>query len=207
MSPNSIDGWAFAKAELERNQKENEEIWTLKLHSMEEKLEQEKLCSQKLLSEQRQSYESQLKLLQESISATHQLYNQANLVPATAQKSPLDPPGGPDLACSDSSLDVARRLLAHMTILKWKRYRFMSLVATLLECSVLVKEANCISRELSKHLLFQFTIHFPGTPHPSLISSRSPFALFHETSELYPPDSPAVAVEVLQEKPRLRRIW
>ncbi|CAG8500612.1 8584_t:CDS:10 [Ambispora gerdemannii] len=118
---------------------------------MEEKLKMVKEEMQRVLETQAQEYQRKLKKLSTANIDGFQL--------------PLDMP-----PYTEEELQ-----LIHMVIKKWKRQRFVHMAETILSNAVVLKEANAISKELGKKVLYQFTIieEEPFTNHVSFYENRS----------------------------------
>ncbi|CAG8552603.1 7639_t:CDS:10 [Ambispora leptoticha] len=118
--------------------------------------------------------------------------------------------------------------LIHMVIKKWKRQRFVHMAETILSNAVVLKEANVISKELGKKVLYQFTIieEEPFTNPVSFYENRSAtsqlnningnnnekdIAIFvngsTEDTSLYASKKPCVGVKVIDTKNNTVYIW
>ncbi|KAF9107094.1 kinesin-like protein Klp8 [Mortierella sp. AM989] len=101
--------------------------------------------------------------------------------------------------------------LIHKTLERWKEHRKIQMAETILKNAVLVKEANIISRELSKQVVYQFTIIEAGQfgcPE-SYWESTSGISQFNndEDTSLYTVKRPCVAVKVIDNKNKAVYIW
>ncbi|KAF9199366.1 kinesin-like protein Klp8 [Haplosporangium sp. Z 27] len=101
--------------------------------------------------------------------------------------------------------------LIHKTLTKWKQHRKIQMAETILKNAVLVKEANIISRELSKQVVYQFTIIEAGQfgcPESNW-ESTSGISQFNndEDTSLHTVKRPCVAIKVLDSKNNAIYIW
>ncbi|KAF9913600.1 kinesin-like protein Klp8 [Lobosporangium transversale] len=103
---------------------------------MEERLRQAEENLMKKLEQQREQYEDKMKRMSLASTSSQQL-----------DESQLK--GN----CSDYELKLIRKTLGH-----WKEQRSMQMAETILANGGLVKEANIISRELKKNVMYQFTV-------------------------------------------------
>ncbi|CAB5354698.1 unnamed protein product [Rhizophagus irregularis] len=101
--------------------------------------------------------------------------------------------------------------LIHMALKKWKRQRFVQMAETILSNAVILKEANVISKELEKKILYQFTIieDEPYTNPVSLWESTSALNQFYnnEDSSLHASKKPCVGVKVIDTKNDVVYVW
>ncbi|KAG9294943.1 hypothetical protein G9A89_017737 [Geosiphon pyriformis] len=101
--------------------------------------------------------------------------------------------------------------LIHMVIKKWKRQRFVHMAETILSNAVVLKEANVISKELDKKILYQFAIidEEPFTNPVSFWESTSGLNQYNnnEDSSLYVSRKPCVGVRVIDTKNNVIYLW
>ncbi|KAG0010303.1 kinesin-like protein Klp8, partial [Entomortierella chlamydospora] len=101
--------------------------------------------------------------------------------------------------------------LIHKTLVKWREHRKIQMAETILKNAVLVKEANIISRELSKQVVYQFTIVEAGQFGclESYWESTSGISQFNndEDTPLYNVKRPCVAIKVIDNKHNAVYIW
>ncbi|KAF9123040.1 kinesin-like protein Klp8 [Mortierella sp. GBA39] len=160
---------------------------------MEERLQlaQEDLTAK--LEEQREKYEEKMKRMSLMSLASRSLDEsklKGNLLPLY----------------SDHELD-----LIYKTLGRWKQHRKIQMAETILTNAVMIKEANIISRELSKQVVYQFTIIESGPlANPSsALESTSGLSEFHsdEDTALYTLKRPCVGVKVIDNKHNSIYIW
>ncbi|KAG0055319.1 kinesin-like protein Klp8 [Gryganskiella cystojenkinii] len=108
---------------------------------MEERLRQAKEDLRKKLEQQRELFEDKMKRMSLTSVSSHHL-DESQL------KGKLLLP-----LYSDYELKVLHKILK-----RWKEHRSVQMAETILTNAVLLKEANIISRELSKNVTYQFTI-------------------------------------------------
>ncbi|KAF9152455.1 kinesin-like protein Klp8 [Linnemannia schmuckeri] len=113
---------------------------------MEERLRQAKEDLMKKLDQQREQFEDKMKRLSLTSVASHHL-DESQL------KGKLLLP-----LYSDYELKII-----HKTLKRWKEERSVQMAESILTNAVLIKEANIISRELSKDVVYQFTILEAGS--------------------------------------------
>ncbi|KAF9344944.1 kinesin-like protein Klp8, partial [Mortierella sp. AD094] len=159
---------------------------------MEERLKQAKEDLEAKLKEQQEQYEEKMKRMSLiSMSSNNQ---------GDPKLRDLLPP------YSDHELK-----LIHKTLVKWREHRKIQMAETILKNAVLVKEANIISRELSKQVVYQFTIieagqfGCPG----SYWESTSGISQFNndEDTPLNNVKRPCVAIKVIDNKHNAVYIW
>ncbi|KAF9098158.1 kinesin-like protein Klp8 [Mortierella sp. GBA35] len=160
---------------------------------MEERLQQAQDDLAAKLEEQREKYEEKMKRMS-LMSMASQAMDEAKL------KGNLLP------LYSDYELD-----LIYTTLGRWKQHRKIQMAETILTNAVMVKEANIISRELSKQVVYQFTIIESGplgNPSSSL-ESTSGLSEFHsdEDTALYTLKRPCVGIKVIDNKHNSIYIW
>ncbi|KAK3839567.1 MAG: hypothetical protein JOS17DRAFT_679007 [Linnemannia elongata] len=113
---------------------------------MEERLRQAKEDLMKKLDQQREQFEDKMKRLSLTSVASHHL-DESQL------KGKLLLP-----LYSDYELKII-----HKTLKRWREERSVQMAESILTNAVLIKEANIISRELSKDVVYQFTILEAGS--------------------------------------------
>lgn len=113
---------------------------------MEERLRQAKEDLMKKLDQQREQFEDKMKRLSLTSVASHHLEE-------SQLKGKLLLP-----LYSDYELKII-----HKTLKRWKEERSVQMAETILTNAVVIKEANVISRELSKDVVYQFTILEAGS--------------------------------------------
>ncbi|OAQ32427.1 kinesin-domain-containing protein [Linnemannia elongata AG-77] len=160
---------------------------------MEERLQQAQEDLAAKLEEQREKYEEKMKRMSLMSLASRSL-DESKL------KGDLLP------LYSDFELD-----LIYKTLGRWKQHRKIQMAETILTNAVMIKEANIISRELSKQVVYQFTIIESGPlANPSsALESTSGLSEFHsdEDTELYTLKRPCVGVKVIDNKHNSIYIW
>ncbi|GBC06139.1 hypothetical protein RclHR1_06640017 [Rhizophagus clarus] len=101
--------------------------------------------------------------------------------------------------------------LIHMALKKWKRQRFVQMAETILSNAVILKEANVISKELEKKILYQFTIieDEPYTNPVSVLECTSALNQFYnnEDTSLHASKKPCVGVKVIDTKNDVVYVW
>ncbi|KAK3837343.1 MAG: hypothetical protein J3R72DRAFT_197694 [Linnemannia gamsii] len=160
---------------------------------MEERLQQAQDDLAAKLEEQREKYEEKMKRMSLMSMASRTLDEsklKGNLLPLY----------------SDFELD-----LIYKTLGRWKQHRKIQMAETILTNAVMIKEANIISRELSKQVVYQFTIIESGplaNPSSSL-ESTSGLSEFHsdEDTALYTLKKPCVGVKVIDNKHNSIYVW
>ncbi|KAG0202571.1 kinesin-like protein Klp8 [Mortierella sp. GBA30] len=161
---------------------------------MEERLRQAKEDLMKKLEQQREQFEDKMKRMSlTSISSQHLEESQL--------KGKLLLP-----LYSDYELKVI-----YKTLKRWKERRNVQMAESILANAVLIKEANIISRELSKQVVYQFTIIEAGpfanpTSFWESTSNLSQFNSDEETS-LSNLKRPCVGVKVIDNKHHSIYLW
>ncbi|KAF9185006.1 kinesin-like protein Klp8 [Haplosporangium sp. Z 767] len=160
---------------------------------MEERLRQAKRDLMAKLEEQREQYEEKMKRMSLISMGSHRMDEaklKGNLLPLY----------------SDLELE-----LIHKTLARWKEHRKIQMAETILTNAVLVKEANAISRELSKQVVYQFTILEAGSfANPiSYWESMSGFSQLSadEDTSLYTLKRPCVGIKVIDNKHNSIYVW
>ncbi|KAF9419313.1 kinesin-like protein Klp8 [Podila epigama] len=111
---------------------------------MEEKLQQAHNELVLRLEEQREQFEEKMKRISLTSLSNQQLQMRNNAVQSTPQYT-------------EREQELLRKSLS-----RWKEHRTVHMAETILTNAVLVKEANIISRQLSKQVVYQFAIIEPG---------------------------------------------
>ncbi|KAG0242182.1 kinesin-like protein Klp8 [Mortierella sp. GBA43] len=107
--------------------------------------------------------------------------------------------------------DEREQALIHRTLARWKEYRRIQMAEVILTNAVMVKEANVITRELSKKVVYQFTVIEAGPfGNPSsfweVTSGLSQFSSGEDT-DLYTEKRPCVAIKVIDNRHKAIYIW
>ncbi|CAG8501729.1 21252_t:CDS:10 [Gigaspora margarita] len=101
--------------------------------------------------------------------------------------------------------------LIKMALAKWRRQRFVQMAEVILSNAVILKEANIISKELGKKILYQFTIieDEPYTNPVSAMESTSALNQYNNTEDtsLHFSKKPCVGVRVIDTKNDVVYIW
>ncbi|KAG0034114.1 kinesin-like protein Klp8 [Podila clonocystis] len=101
--------------------------------------------------------------------------------------------------------------LIHKTLKRWKEQRKVKMAETILTNAVLLKEANIISRELSKNVVYQFMIVEAGpfSNPASFWESTSGLAQFSgdEDTPITQLKKPCVGVKVIDNKHQSIYVW
>ncbi|KAF9162990.1 kinesin-like protein Klp8 [Actinomortierella ambigua] len=102
-------------------------------------------------------------------------------------------------------------VLIKKTLGRWREHRTVQMAETILTSAVLIKEANIISRELGKHVVYQFTIIEAGPfANPaSFWESTAGLQQFNEDEDtsLYALKRPCVGVKVIDNKHHSMYTW
>ncbi|KAF9432183.1 kinesin-like protein Klp8 [Entomortierella beljakovae] len=160
---------------------------------MEERLRQAEEDLKAKLEEQKEQYEEKMKRMSlMSMTSSNQ-----DELSKLREQLPL---------YSDHELGLLRKSLT-----KWKEHRKIQMAEVILKNAVLLKEANIISRELSKQVVYQFTIieagqfGCPGSFWEST-SGISQFSNDEDTS-LHTDKRPCVAIKVIDNKNNAVYTW
>ncbi|GJJ78576.1 kinesin family member 1 [Entomortierella parvispora] len=163
---------------------------------MEERLLQAKAELSAKLEEQRKQYEEKMKRMSLASVSGQRLDSKA-LKSDPRLLLPL---------YSDFELE-----LIHKTLARWKSHRKIHMAETVLTNAVLLKEANIISRELCKQVVYQFTVVEAGQfANPtSSWESTSGLDQFNqdEDSSLQSLQRPCIAIKVIDHKNGSIYIW
>ncbi|KAI7822880.1 hypothetical protein BC939DRAFT_452877 [Gamsiella multidivaricata] len=161
---------------------------------MEERLRQAKEDLMKKLEQQREQYESKMKRLSLASISSHHLEE-------SQLKGKLLLP-----LYSDYELKVI-----HKTLKRWKEQRSVQMAETILTNAVLIKEANIISHELSKNVVYQFTVieDGPFVNPSSFWESASGLSQFNsdEETSLSSLKRPCVGVKIIDNKHHSIYFW
>ncbi|KAF9329934.1 kinesin-like protein Klp8 [Podila minutissima] len=158
---------------------------------MEEKLQQAHNELVMRLEEQREQFEEKMKRMSLTSLSNQQLQTKKKVQKPHFTERELE--------------------LVQWTLTRWKEYRTVHMAETILTNAVLVKEANIISRKLSKHVVYQFTIIEPG-------QLANPASRWESNSGLSEFDSdkdtqfdtlkrPSVAIKVTDSKHHAIYLW
>jgi len=163
---------------------------------MEERLQQAKAELSAKLEEQREQYEEKMKRMSLA-SVSSQRLDSKVLKSDPRLLLPL---------YSDFELE-----LIYKTLTRWKSHRKIHMAETVLTNAVLLKEANIISRELCKQIVYQFTVVEAGQfANPtSSWESTSGLDQFNqdEDSSLQTLQRPCIAIKVIDHKNGSIYIW
>ncbi|KAL0082537.1 hypothetical protein J3Q64DRAFT_1864411, partial [Phycomyces blakesleeanus] len=154
-----------------------------------DKIEQVRAEMERMMDQQRYAYESKIKRI-----AMH-------LPPGTSLQSPTLP----------SVATEHETILIYQTFLKWKSLRYVWMAETIMSHAALLKEANVISKELNKNVIYQF---FVLHDHASV----NPVSFWESGSELQPKGGgrlsrlssetmPCVGVLVVDRKHEVTYVW
>ncbi|KAI8377808.1 uncharacterized protein BYT42DRAFT_571769 [Radiomyces spectabilis] len=172
----------LANAQKEDQDKEKVNIQT-HLQEMKEEM-------QRMLQHQKTIYESKIKRLSN------------HLPPNVELNSPLFSP----------LYAVEDRALALKTMKQWKQQRYAKMAETVLKHAVTLKEVNVISKELEKHVVYQFTIvhddHF-AKRRQSFWESKMTMQMSAQPVDpaLMTEPKPCVAVLVLDQQHHVMYLW
>nr|XP_039270728.1 kinesin-like protein KIF1B isoform X1 [Styela clava] len=145
-SPMELVDWNFAQKELFDKQGIDMKLeMERRLIEMENQYKKEKEEADTLLKNQRQDYESKLQALKKQ-------YETQSLRSSGIFEDILDEEEE-EIDWNEHEFELARKAWK-----KWKSYHFTSLRDDLWGNAILLKEANAISVELKKQVMFQFTI-------------------------------------------------
>ncbi|KAF9561655.1 kinesin-like protein Klp8 [Mortierella alpina] len=164
---------------------------------MEDRLRQAKEDLLAKLEEQREEYEEKMKRMSLMSVVSKSSSQQLNEAKFKGNLLPL---------YSDHELELIQK-----TILRWKEHRKIQMAETILTNAVLIKEANIISRELSKQVVYQFTIIEAGpfvnpTSYWESTSGLSQFNTDEDTA-LYNCKRPCVGIKVIDSKNNAIYVW
>eukprot|EP00118_Oscarella_pearsei_P002995 m.12536 g.12536 ORF g.12536 m.12536 type:complete len:1608 (+) comp24116_c0_seq1:37-4860(+) len=134
------EDWAFAQMELLREQGfDVQKHLETRVSAVEQKMRKEVVEAQQRFDLQKQEYETKIEALQKQV---------------------IDPKEeeGEEEQDGKEAFTERQLALAKMALDKWKKHQFTSLRNDLLSSAVLLKEANAISVELKKQVIFQFVL-------------------------------------------------
>lgn len=158
---------------------------------MEEKLKLANEEMQRLLALQRQEYEKKMKRMSTSGTTSDSNSERVNWNAVTYS-------------------DSERRMLSRV-VAKWKAQRSVKMAEVALANAVILKEANVISKELSKKVVYQFTVveQEPFTAPVSFWESTSALSQFgnSEDENLVSDTQPSVGVKAIDYKNSVVYIW
>nr|CAB3259092.1 kinesin-like protein KIF1B [Phallusia mammillata] len=147
-SPTEPVDWSFAQRELlEKQGIDMKQEMERKLQEMEQQYKREKEEADFLLEQQRLEYEHRLEVLQQQVetqtSIPHENHTHLH---------------HEDVVYEDVDWNDRERYLAQWVWNKWVNYQFTSLRDDLWGNAIFLKEANAISVELKKQVIFQFVL-------------------------------------------------
>ncbi|GAN07760.1 kinesin-like protein [Mucor ambiguus] len=150
---------------------------------LEEKLRQEKDRMQKELDNQKRLFEAKI----------HRMSRQYS-------QQPMEPAYTPE-----------QMAMIHKVLAKWRQLRTVDMAEVVLTHAVILKEANIISRELNKQVLYQFAV-IEDEPLSNPLSFWEPTSALHqfETDEdtmLMCTPKPCVGVRVIDKKNQVIYVW
>uniref|UniRef100_H2YU67 Kinesin-like protein unc-104 n=1 Tax=Ciona savignyi TaxID=51511 RepID=H2YU67_CIOSA len=149
-SPTEPVDWSFAQRELLQKQGIDMKLeMERKLHEMEIQYKREKEEADSLLEKQRLEYEHRLEVLQQQVK-TRVEQSLVENQPEQNQEATY--------ACPPEPWTAREYTLARLAWNKWSQYQFTSLRDDLWGNAIFLKEANAISVELKKQVLFQFVL-------------------------------------------------
>jgi kinesin family protein 1 len=132
------EDWAFAQIELLREQGfDVQKHMETKVSALEVKMRKEVDEAREQFEQEKREYESQIQELRKKVEG---------------------PPEEDHEEDSNETLTERQAVLARMTLNKWRTHQCTSLRDDLLSSAVLLKEANAISVELKKQVMFQFVL-------------------------------------------------
>ncbi|KAI8331620.1 hypothetical protein EDC96DRAFT_527066 [Choanephora cucurbitarum] len=153
---------------------------------LEEKIKQEKERLQKELDNQKRLFEAKINRMSRQYSQQHSDFALPTYTP--------------------HQIALIEKVLG-----KWRQLRTVDMAEVVLTNAVMLKEANIISRELNKEILYQFTV-IEDEPFSNPLSYHEPTSLLHqfETDEdtmLVSTPKPCVGVRVIDKKNQVIYIW
>uniref|UniRef100_H2YU69 Kinesin-like protein unc-104 n=1 Tax=Ciona savignyi TaxID=51511 RepID=H2YU69_CIOSA len=151
-SPTEPVDWSFAQRELLQKQGIDMKLeMERKLHEMEIQYKREKEEADSLLEKQRLEYEHRLEVLQQQVKT--------RVEQSLVENQPEQNQGTEaTYACPPEPWTAREYTLARLAWNKWSQYQFTSLRDDLWGNAIFLKEANAISVELKKQVLFQFVL-------------------------------------------------
>ncbi|KAM0788929.1 hypothetical protein ACM66B_003005 [Microbotryomycetes sp. NB124-2] len=118
--------------------------------------------------------------------------------------------GGADSGSDDDTepLSTREEQLARLALKKWRLCQRVNMAQQIMSQAVLIKEANVLSRELRKDVLFQFVVVDYGVP-TSAVEAISGLADVEESTDaaLARAPKPCVGVKVLDRKNQCISTW
>ncbi|KAK9767804.1 hypothetical protein K7432_002085 [Basidiobolus ranarum] len=154
--------------------------------ALEEKLKVTQQKMEKMLTLQREEYEKKIKRLSLT-AATFSSYK-------------------PPIVYSERE-----KQLIHWVLGKMRARRTVNMAETILSNAVILKEANVISRELDKHVIYQFTIveDYPFIQPVSFWESMSALNQYsnQEDADLFASKKPCIGIKVIDMKHEVIYIW
>ncbi|XP_060049536.1 kinesin-like protein KIF1A isoform X3 [Erinaceus europaeus] len=182
--------WAFAQRELlEKQGIDMKQEMEQRLQELEDQYRREREEATYLLEQQRLDYESKLEALQKQMDSRY--YPEV----AEEEEEPEDEVPWTERECE----------LALWAFRKWKWYQFTSLRDQLWGNAIFLKEANAISVELKKKVLFQFVLLTDTLYSPLPPDLLPPEAAKERETRPFP--RTIVAVEVQDQKNGATHYW
>ncbi|KAI9310444.1 hypothetical protein BX666DRAFT_1869635 [Dichotomocladium elegans] len=159
----------------------------------EEILRQAKEEMQQQLELQKQEYEEPYESKIKRISL--------HLPPGTVLNTPVLP----------SDVDTENIGVARKAIAQWRKLRYISMAEAVLSNAIIIKEANVISKELGKDVIYQFTIVHdqPSAIAQSFWESTTSLQPFGKTKDaaLTEEAKPCIGVLVIDKQHRVTYVW
>ncbi|ORZ21973.1 hypothetical protein BCR42DRAFT_160311, partial [Absidia repens] len=160
-------------------------------NSLEEKFKVEKERMQREIDNQKRCFEAK-------INRMSRQYSHHTMAAATATR--------PSSAYSDAQQRLILNVIDH-----WRRLRHVAMAEVVLTNAMILKEANIISRELQKDIIYQFTI-IGDDPFSNTMSYWEPTSALHqfetdEDTSFLPSSKPCVGIRVLDRKNQVVYIW
>ncbi|KAK3820016.1 MAG: hypothetical protein J3Q66DRAFT_336070 [Benniella sp.] len=172
---------------------------------MEEKLREAQEELKAKLEEQREQFEAKMKRMS-LMSVASRTSKASRASGASSQYDEAKLKGSALPLYTEYELELIRTTLA-----RWKEHKRLLMAEVILTNAVMVKEANVISRELSKHVVYQFTVVEAGPfcnpgSYWEMASGLSQFSNAEDTS-LYNDQRPCVGIKVIDSKNKSIYIW
>jgi kinesin family protein 1 len=162
----------------------------------EEKFKVEKERMQRELDDQKRLFEAK-------INRMSRQYSQQTMTAATN--------GTITSSSSSPTLSDAQQKLLSNVVNRWRRLRHVAMAEVVLTNAMILKEANIISRELQKDIVYQFTVIDDG-PFSNTMSFWEPTSALHqfetdEDTSFVPSSKPCVGIRVIDRKNQVIYIW
>ncbi|KAI7902173.1 uncharacterized protein BX663DRAFT_552596 [Cokeromyces recurvatus] len=154
---------------------------------LEEKLKQEKERMQKELENQKRLFEAKIHRMSRQFSQQQIGFNSANY--------------------TNEQIELIQKVFQ-----KWRTLRTVDMAEVVLTNAVMLKEANIISRELNKEILYQFTV-IEQEPLSTPLSYWEPTSALHQfetdedTTLISTTPKPCIGVRVIDKKNQVVYIW